>query len=253
MGRKAREKSPTGIYHVSFKGDGNRIIFEDDLDRYSMMDSMRYNVEKHEMRLGAWCLMSNHVHFLLDDPQEHMDAAMHALMTSYARRFNRRTGHRGHVFQDRFWSSPIISNAYLIQAIKYIHLNPQRARICSLNDYQWSSHREYLGEGGYIDKAFAEMTFDSIEQYVKYMDDPAPPEYRPTWRIRIDDEDVIPYGNALLQKEFGILRSEVQELPKGRRDAAIRLLRDASFTVEQTQRLTGIGEWTIRKARQRKD
>ena len=52
--------------------------------------------------------------------------AMHAVAVSYAGRYNARTGHIGHVFQERFWDSPIKSEVYLLEAIRYIHLNPQK-------------------------------------------------------------------------------------------------------------------------------
>lgn len=249
MVRKAREKSPTGFYHVCVRGDGGRVIFDCPDDYLSFMDTLSASFQKHGIRLGAWCLMSNHAHLLVDDSNDYLGPAMQSLMTSYARRFNKRTGHKGHVFQDRYWSSPIKSNLYLEQVIKYIHLNPQKAGISRFDTYRWSSYREYMGQEGYIDQDISCGIFGSPSEFKEYMADSRPLDYRPSWRMRISDNDVLPAGEALLRSQFGISRHEVQELPKGRRCEVICTLRDEGFSTNQIQLLTGLGEWVIKKAR----
>lgn len=144
MPRKPRSKSPTGFFHVTLRGNGGQLLFDDAEDRIAMLQILDAILPKHNIELIAWCLMGNHIHLLIDDPDDHKSDAMHAVAVSYAGRYNARTGHIGHVFQERFWDSPIKSEVYLLEAIRYIHLNPQKAGLAAYDEYPWSSHREYL-------------------------------------------------------------------------------------------------------------
>ena len=144
MPRKPRSKSPTGYFHVTLRGNGGQLLFDDAEDRIAMLQILDAIIPKHNIELIAWCLMGNHIHLLIDDPDDRKSDAMHAVAVSYAGRYNARTGHIGHVFQERFWDSPIKSEVYLLEAIRYIHLNPQKAGLAAYDEYPWSSHREYL-------------------------------------------------------------------------------------------------------------
>lgn len=147
MSRRPRSKSPTGYYHVTLRGNGGQLLFDDDSDRIAMLQILDAILPKHKIELVAWCLMGNHIHLLINDPDDHMSEAIHAIAVSYAGRYNAHTGHIGHVFQERFWDSPIKSEEYLLEAIRYVHLNPQKAGLAAYDDYPWSSHREYLMGG----------------------------------------------------------------------------------------------------------
>lgn len=126
MPRKPRSKSPTGYFHVTLRGNGGQLLFDDAEDRIAMLQILDAILPKHNIELIAWCLMGNHIHLLIDDPDDRKSDAMHAIAVSFAGRYNARTGHIGHVFQERFWDSPIKSEVYLLEAIRYIHLNPQK-------------------------------------------------------------------------------------------------------------------------------
>ena len=124
MPRTERRKSASGFYHVVMRGNGRQNLFEDDADRRSFLSYLRGDAERFGVRVLAWCLMSNHIHLLLEDRDDNLSEMMRSLATSYALRFNRRGGHAGHVFQQRFYSNPIEDEAYLLQAMRYIHDNP---------------------------------------------------------------------------------------------------------------------------------
>ena len=112
MPRKPRSKSPTGYFHVTLRGNGGQLLFDDAEDRIAMLQILDAILPKHNIELIAWCLMGNHIHLLINDPDDHKSDAMHAIAVSFAGRYNARTGHIGHVFQERFWDSPIKSEVY---------------------------------------------------------------------------------------------------------------------------------------------
>lgn len=141
----ARAVSESGIYHVVSRGSGRQLIFEDDADRMSFITTLGESARRAGVDILGWCLMPNHVHLILLDCEQSLSDVMQRVLTSYARRFNWRTGHVGHVFQGRFSSAPIEGERYLLAAVRYLHLNPERAGICSAEQYDWSSYREYAG------------------------------------------------------------------------------------------------------------
>lgn len=123
MPRKPRSKSPTGYFHVTLRGNGGQLLFDDAEDRIALLQILDAILPKHNIELIAWCLMGNHIHLLIDDPDDRKSDAMHAIAVSYAGRYNARTGHIGHVFQERFWDSPIKSEDYLLEAILFTRGN----------------------------------------------------------------------------------------------------------------------------------
>src|SRR4026208_1064958 len=110
--------------------------------------------ERTGWRVHAWVLMSNHYHFLIETPQPNLVAGMRWFQTTYTVRFNRRHRLCGHLFQGRYKSVVVDSEerGYLATLSDYIHLNPVRARMISLEerlfDYRWSSYRFYAAETG---------------------------------------------------------------------------------------------------------
>lgn len=128
--RAARRESESGYYHVVARGNGKQIIFESNDDRATFVRMLGESSSAAGVKIIAWCLMENHVHMVLEDADGRMSEAMRMLLSRYARYFNERTGHVGHVFQERFFSEPIEGDRYLLAAVRYVHLNPERAGVC---------------------------------------------------------------------------------------------------------------------------
>lgn len=145
MPRGPRQKSETGFYHIYQRGNDKQIIFEDDGDRRKYLSLLQEALERFEVRLIAWCLMTNHVHLLIDDPKDHIAETLHRLGTLYAKYFSKRWSRVGHVFQGRFGSQPIKDEAHLLEAFRYIHNNPPLGRLAPAEEYRWSSYKEYTG------------------------------------------------------------------------------------------------------------
>lgn len=136
MSRVQREISPTGYYHVTLRGNGRQILFEDDADRRKYLHLMAESVRSAGGRIIVWCLMSNHVHVVIDDPQAKLSDMVHDFAGAYARHFNAKTGHVGSVYQGRFHSVAITSEEQLLQTARYVHDNPVRAGIAAGDEYE---------------------------------------------------------------------------------------------------------------------
>lgn len=248
MPRTARRKSASGFYHVVVRGNGRQSLFEDDADRCAFLGLLDRAVEGSGVRVIAWCLMANHVHLVLEDPEGSMAGVMKSLETSYAQRYNKRHDHVGHVFQQRYFSSPIESEAYLLEAVRYVHNNPAKARLCSAEEYPWSSYHEYVGCPQHADTGPVLEMLGGPDAFATFIRDDASLTYRPPVRPRIPDGAV----GAVAAEVLGPVRaSDLKGLEKRERDALLCELRDAGLSVRQIERLTGIGRGIVERAGRR--
>lgn len=251
MSRKPRQKSLIGLYHITMRGNGKQLLFEDDEDRRRILSLVRSSIVRFNIRLIAWCLMGNHVHLVLSDSDDNVSEAMHLVMSCYATWYNRRHGHVGHVFQDRFSSAPISSEEYLLDAIRYVHFNPQKAGICPYGAYRWSSHLDYVERDpdiATVDLAFVRFAFPRVRDYQTFMNASNVVVVRPSTGGRIDEDEALDVGISLVRL-FGLSElSDVKSLDKTKRNEVLAAMRGAGLSIRQIQRLTGVGEWSIRKA-----
>lgn len=137
-------RTVTGFYHVCARGTGKRLIFEGDDDRWEFLELMRECCREEGVTVIAWCLMGNHVHLVLADYEDRMSAAMHRLLLTYARRFNKRTGRTGHLFQNRFDRRSLDTDWQVMEAIRSVHADPQEVGVSLIERYPWSSFPEHL-------------------------------------------------------------------------------------------------------------
>lgn len=251
MSRKPRQKSLIGLYHITMRGNGKQLLFEDDEDRKRLLSLVRNSITRFNITLIAWCLMGNHVHLVMNDPRDNVSEAMHLVMSCYATWYNRRHGHVGHVFQDRFSSAPISSEEYLLDAIRYVHFNPQKAGICPYGAYRWSSHLDYVERDpdiATVDLAFVRFAFPRVRDYQTFMNASNVVVVRPSTGGRIDEDEALDVGISLVRL-FGLIElSDVKSLEKTKRNEVLAAMRGAGLSIRQIQRLTGVGEWSIRKA-----
>ncbi|MCA0985174.1 transposase [Halobacillus yeomjeoni] len=148
MSRKPRSWFPGARFHITARGNRGTDLFYDDLDFKAYLDFIQLCKEETPFILHAYCLMTNHVHLLIEVLQHPPGDIMKFIQFRYAKHFNKRHKLHGHVFQGRYYSKMIQTRPYFLAASKYIHLNPVTARMCLLPDrYVWSSYRQYLSEG----------------------------------------------------------------------------------------------------------
>ena len=127
--------------------------------------------------VSAYCLMGNHYHILLQTPLGNLSRFMRHLNGVYTQRFNIAHWYDGQLFRGRFKSILVEEDIYLLELVKYIHKNPLKAGLVGrLEDYTWSSHREYLGaqrEGEWLNKEvilnILSKKHDRILAYSKFM------------------------------------------------------------------------------------
>lgn len=145
MVRKAREESKTGYYHVIMRGNNRNFIFKNDLDKELFKQILLHQEEENLIQIAAWCIMDNHVHIVLESELKNLTLAMKKINTKYAMNYNKKYGSSGHVFQDRYMSQVIQSDEYMMCVIRYVHLNPVKAKLVKEPmQYKWSSYREYV-------------------------------------------------------------------------------------------------------------
>jgi len=150
MPRQARIDAPGALHHIICRGIERRSIFKDDDDRVDFVRRLSILLPQTSTRCCAWALIPNHFHLLLKTGEVPISTVMRRLLTGYAVSFNRRHRRHGHLFQNRYKSILCQEDAYLLELIRYIHLNPLRARqVASLEDlasHPWCGHGNLLGE-----------------------------------------------------------------------------------------------------------
>lgn len=238
-----REVSPAGYYHITSRGVGGMALFEDDDDRRFYLRLLKKYRNECSLKVLAWVLMDNHTHLILDTGEEGLPTEfMRKLNTTYAMYFNDRTQHVGHVFQGDYHSIPICTDSQLMATIDYIHRNPERARIATMDEYRWSSYQEYAGKTWVVDTSVALALFGSfsgMSQFVARAQDIA--YDRKTRRTATDSEAV-----ATAMALAGVRTSgELRGLPKPQRDALVRRLGLEGFRGTQIGRVLGLGKSTV--------
>ena len=129
MPRMARIDAPGALHHVIARGIERRKIFQDDKDRDDFLERLKTIITETHTPCYAWALLPNHVHLLLRTGMTPISGVMRRLLTGYAVSYNGRHRRRGHLFQNRYKSILCQEDPYLLELVRYIHLNPMRARL----------------------------------------------------------------------------------------------------------------------------
>jgi REP element-mobilizing transposase RayT len=149
MPRQARIDAPGALHHIICRGIESRKIFLDDVDRDNFIDRIAIILNETLTLCYAWALIPNHCHLLLRTGNAPIATVMRRLLTGYAVSFNRRHRRVGHLFQNRYKSILCQQDPYLLELVRYIHLNPLRAKIVTtlaeLDDYPYGGHSRLMG------------------------------------------------------------------------------------------------------------
>lgn len=157
--------------HVAVRGNGRRAIFLDESDREAFLLRLQRVLPEAGVCCFAWALLSNHAHLVLRSSRVRLASAMASINTSYAIYFNRRHGHVGHLFQERFGSRPVLDDDDLAGVIVYVAGNPLRHAVVgdedALREHAWSCYGALVGER-------APRGFHSLEAALRvFGDDPS--------------------------------------------------------------------------------
>src|SRR3989304_1672145 len=140
MPRQARLDIPGALHHIMVRGINKSAIFRNDQDRSRFLERLGQNVIEGKCAIYAWVLMNNHVHILFKSGKEGISSVMRKLLTWYAQDYNRRHNRTGHLFENRYKSILCEEDTYLLILVRYIHLNPIRAKIVTMDQldrYVW--------------------------------------------------------------------------------------------------------------------
>ena len=146
MPRDARIELAGGIHHVTARSPSRRLLFRDDRDRLRYLDLMAATVAHQRWQVFSYCLMTNHVHFLIRTPEANLGEGIKHVHETFATETNRRYDEHGHVFGERFYNGLVERDAHLFGCFRYIARNPVVAGVCrDPAAWEWSSHRALAG------------------------------------------------------------------------------------------------------------
>jgi len=149
MPRQPRLDAPEVLHHVMVRGLERHAIFRDDTDRGDFVTRLARLAEQGALTVYAWALLRNHAHLLVRTANRPLPRSMRSLLTGYAGAFNRRHHRVGHLFQNRYKSIVVEEEPYLLELVRYLHLNPLRAQVVpglrALARYPWTGHSALLG------------------------------------------------------------------------------------------------------------
>jgi len=180
MPRRSRIDAPGALHHIIARGIERKAIFRDDQDRADFLERLGANLEESRTPCFAWALLSNHIHLLLRSGAMPISTLMRRVLTGYAVSYNHRHRRQGHLFQNRFKSILCQEEQYLLELVRYIHLNPLRAGIVedlrSLDGYPYCGHSRIMGmiksnwqDSGYILRFFGEKISGARRRYNQFV------------------------------------------------------------------------------------
>ena len=178
MSRPLRIQYPDAWYHVMNRGRHGENIFKGKEDYWIFVELLQELNDVFNVKVAAYCLMSNHYHLLVQTPDANLSRSMRHLNGVYTQRYNRRHSCDGQLFRGRYKSIVVESDSYALELVRYIHRNPLEAGLVdNLLKYQWSSHKPYLSNAkkwkwlhkDYILKLFSKSKTESIKQYRQFV------------------------------------------------------------------------------------
>ena len=148
MPSKSRIDTPGALHHIIARGINRKNIFKDNKDQDNFLERLGNILTETQTSCFAWALIPNHFHLLIRTGATPISTIMRRLLTGHAVSFNRRHRRYGHLFQNRYKSILCQEDPYLLELVRYIHLNPLRAGIVddlrSLNKYRYCGHAVIL-------------------------------------------------------------------------------------------------------------
>ena len=181
MPRKSRIDAPGTLHHIIARGIDRQDIFRDNQDRDNFLKRLGRIITETQTACFAWALIPNHFHLLLRTGTTPISTLMRRLLTGYSVSFNNRHHRCGHLFQNRYKSILCQEDSYLLELVRYIHLNPLRAGIAdglsALDTYRYSGHAVMLNRcqnswqnTEYILRRFAKNNATAQNRYRKFVE-----------------------------------------------------------------------------------
>jgi REP element-mobilizing transposase RayT len=192
---------------VYARGIEKRDIFMDRHDKEELRRRILVNLSRFNAHCLAWAFMPNHFHLLFHSGTGNLVNFMRCLMSGYSIYFNRKYMRSGHLFQNRYKSSVVDTERYLLELIRYIHLNPVRSGLVSsvktLSRYPWTGHHEIMASGNlpwkeypFIQDFFSSKYIPSMDIYLAFLGE------GPCHRIdELSFEEKVPQAKEIINSE----------------------------------------------------
>ena len=146
MPRPERIDFAGATHHVAALAVDRERVFREPADRRRFLAQLEAIVDCYTWNCGSYCLMGTHFHLIVQTPEPTLSRGVQHLCGSYAQWFNWKYGRRGHLFGRRFGSVHIVTNEHLLEAHRYVALNPVRAGLCQRPEsWRWGSFRALAG------------------------------------------------------------------------------------------------------------
>lgn len=262
MPRTPRVKSHSKVYHCMLRGINQQDIFFNEKDYLKFIDIIKKSKEKFNYQLYSYVLMPNHIHLEIKDENQKISHIIQGIATSYANYFNRKYKRVGHLFQGRFKSKNVEGAYYMFNLVRYIHQNPVKAGVSTIDKYAWSSYNEYFSsdkikeENKIVDtkeifEIFSQELNKEKEEFLKFNRESINFERSEELleydiRNMLTDEEVIYF----IQEKFKIYNiQDIQKYNKKYRDKIIQEIKKIhGTTLVQLSRVLGINIRIIERA-----
>ena len=178
--RPLRLELAGGIYHVTSRGDRREEIYLCKTDRLAWLKIFAEVCNRFNWACHAWCQMTNHYHIVIETAEGNLSQGMRHLNGVYTQTFNRTHGRVGHVFQGRYQSILVDKEAYLLELIRYVTLNPVRAGMVNeTENWEWSSYGPMVGTASRPDwlqtdwvlEQFGSTHITAVRSYMEFIRD----------------------------------------------------------------------------------
>ena len=245
MGRQARTRSSTGLYHVMLRGADRHVLFADDEDCQGFILSLRHAKEFAECNLYAYCLMGNHVHLLLREKKDPLETVIKRIGVSYAYHYNLKYELHGHLFQDRYRSEAIETDAYFLDVLRYICQNPVKAGLVqNPQDYQWLGC-DGVRDDFHLADSLNDFTSLKGEALLRFVCEPCQTEHLESDdRKRLTDREAITKIIDICDCTHVL---EIGGWPAKKQEQALEKVLEAGVSIRQLSRITGVSKAIIEK------
>lgn len=180
MARRNVNFHPNGYYHLYNRGANRLDIFRTDADYVFLLKLIREQAQKMDLSMIAYCLMSNHYHFLLRQNGEiSVSRFMQAVFNVYSKAFNTKYQHTGTIFEGPYKAIAVDSGPYLLHLCRYIHRNPlEAAMVARPEQWHYSNYAEFIGSrnGTLVDRGFVAENFGAPAEYEAFVLETVPTE-----------------------------------------------------------------------------
>ena len=180
MPRRGRIEYPGTTYHIYSRGHRRSRVFRRQEDYIFFLTDLERLSREHNARVLSFCLMPNHPHLCLRTDGDPISVLMQRLNLRHAKYFNRSYRLRGPLNESRYKAEVVGREDYLLKLVRYIHLNPVKARLAqTLDEWPYTSHHAYLGLGfSWVDTSPVLALMKSVEGYLDWMSERVPPAER---------------------------------------------------------------------------